>query len=415
MPHPKILYVSFDQVPAPKGASTHILAFVEALGKRYSGDDGSGDASERNAPQRNVPKGNVVLATPAADDVLVRQLLPGVRQLQLGCSDDNPLGRVKIFQKKLCQLLEDQPFDLIHFRSIYEGVVVCDSKMNRGAKLIYEANGFPSLELKYHYPEVRSDIGLTEKLAKQEVRCLAAADQIITIADVSKQFIESRMSQEKPIRVIRNGYDPNDFVGRQPQPTERGPIRIAYVGTLSHWQGIETLLEAVELVNKERRCLLTICCAASQRRKKAIAKILKRLNLEEFVNLQVAYSKSQVCGLLHQSHMTVVPLLNVDRNSVQGCCPIKMIEGMASGCPVIASNLPVVQELGEPDVDYLAAKPGDARNLKNLILKLATEPKLALTLSQNARRRASENLTWRHATDQLLEVYNDVLGEQWLT
>ena len=344
MPSPKILYVSFDQVPAPKGASTHILAFVEALGEQYS---------DVKPSENDVPTGNVVLVTPSARDVPVRQLLPGVRQLQIGCSDDNPLGRVKIFQKKLCKLLEDQPFDLIHFRSIYEGVVVSDTKLNRGAKLVFEANGFPSLELKYHYPGVHGETGLIEKLAMQEVRCLEAADQVVTISEVTKRFIESRLTTEKPISVIRNGYDPDEFLGRQPQPTDRGPIRIAYVGTLSHWQGIETLLETVELVNKERRCLLTISGAASQRRKKTIANICQRLKIEDFVNVQVAYSKQQVCGLLHQSHMTVVPLLNVDRNSVQGCCPIKMIEGMASGCPVIASNLPVVQELStSPQVSW---------------------------------------------------------------
>ena len=63
-----------------------------------------------------------------------------------------------------------------------------------------------------------------------------------------------------------------------------------------------------------------------------------------------------------------------------------------------------------PDVDYLAAKPGDARNLKNLILKLAGDPELALSLSKNARKCAKENLTWQHATDQLLEIYNSVLA-----
>src|SRR5262249_2601234 len=59
-----LLYVSFDQVPAPKGASTHIEAFAAALGRRY---------------------GSLVLVTPGVVDVGPHLLFPGVRQIVLGC------------------------------------------------------------------------------------------------------------------------------------------------------------------------------------------------------------------------------------------------------------------------------------------------------------------------------------------
>lgn len=412
MVQPKILYTSFDQVPAPKGASTHIMAFVESLGREFADENSLTPTETVDNPNQlpiAEPQGNVVLVTPSQHDRPISQLCAGVRQLQLGCAEDNPLGRARIFRAKLKKVLEEQPFTVIHFRSIFEGAVATDPELNRKAKLIYEANGFPSIEMKYHYPQLLSEPNLIAKFERQEIRCLNAADHIVTVSETTKRWIQSRLSEPKPITVIPNGYDPETFRGRAAQLTDKGPIRLAYFGTLTHWQGVETLLESVEWVNKERNCILTIVGPASRRHSLQIQKSIQRLGLRETVSVQVAYSKLQINNLLHQSHMTVVPLMPVDRNTQQGCCPIKMIEAMASGCPVIASNLPVVQELATPDVHYAPFKPGDARNLKNVILELANDSDRALSISKSAREHCQSKLTWKHATDRLIKVYQSIL------
>ena len=45
-----------------------------------------------------------------------------------------------------------------------------------GAPLVFEINGLPSIELKYHYPDVDDDKILMDKLRSQEDLCMKVAD-----------------------------------------------------------------------------------------------------------------------------------------------------------------------------------------------------------------------------------------------
>ena len=65
-------------------------------------------------------------------------------------------------------LLRQQVFQVIHFRSPFEGGVVCDRALNSGAKLVYEVNGFPTVEMPYHYSGIEHSQFL-EKLGRMEV------------------------------------------------------------------------------------------------------------------------------------------------------------------------------------------------------------------------------------------------------
>ena len=98
-----------------------------------------------------------------------------------------------------------------------------------------------------------------------------------------------------------------------------------------------------------------------------------------------------------------------DRNCLQGCCPIKIIEAMASGCPIIASDLPVVREIALPEVQFLPARQGDVDNLKNRILELASDHELAMRLAKAARTQYESRFTWATATDTLVRVYEKLL------
>ena len=47
--------------------------------------------------------------------------------------------------------------DVVHVRSIYEGYPLAKRKKDVCDFFVHEVNGLPSIELKYHYPEVDED------------------------------------------------------------------------------------------------------------------------------------------------------------------------------------------------------------------------------------------------------------------
>ena len=385
---PRLLYVSFDEVPSPKGASTHIEAFVRALGRHF---------------------GSVVLVTPGSHDQAVREFAPGVRQIVLGSPGDNLLGRALTFRQKLLAFLQEETFDLIHFRSPYEGYTLAARKTWLGTRLLYEVNGLPSIEAKYSYPRLRDDDVLQRKFLHQEEACLAAADAIVTVSEVSREYLQTRGISAAKIRVIPNGIDNSIFFPSEP-PVPENPLRLLYVGTLSIWQGVDVVLRAVHLVKDQVPLHLTLVGPALGGRGKELERLCDRLQIGANVTFLGPRPQSTVAELLRSSHASVVPLLPLDRNLVQGCCPLKLLEAMGAGCPVLASDLPVVRELAKPEEHFLPFASGDAVSLAESLKSFAADPVRGGPRALRAAEHVHRSYTWERATEALIACYHEVLG-----
>jgi glycosyltransferase involved in cell wall biosynthesis len=115
-------------------------------------------------------------------------------------------------------------------------------------------------------------------------------------------------------------------------------------------------------------------------------------------------------GLYHRADVALVPLTADDRNLLQGCCPLKLLEAMAAGVPVVASALEVVTDLARPDQEIVAVRPGSAKAIKDGVLRLLEDPTLGLRLARAARRRVEAEHGWRRARARLVECYAQHLG-----
>ncbi len=384
----RILYCSFDQVPSPKGASRHIEEWVTALGAYF---------------------GDVTLVTPGLVDATNAAFAPGVKQIVLGAPGDNPIARARIFRVKLAGLLREESFNVAHFRSLWEGLPLVAWKEQTGGLLVHEVNGLPSVELKYHYARLADAPEMIDKLGAQENQCLAAADQIITVSEVNRQSLLARGVPAEKVQIIRNGVALAEFPFRLPPRLNSPELRIAYVGTFTWWQGIETLIEAAAMVARHRPVRVSLMGMASRTRRQQLEELIAHLRMTSAVEFLEPGSTADVVRLLHRSHLAAVPLLAVDRNTRQGCCPLKLLEAMAAGCPVIASNLAVVRELAEPDVHFIPARAGDARQWKNQILRYCENYDRAEQLARTAREHVARNFTWEEANRRLIGLYDELL------
>jgi len=388
--NPRILYTAFDVVPSPKGASTHITYFIRGLVE-------AGcqvtliTAGEPGLPEHDTYFGATVLRVPRGDDANFLR-----RALDFG-------------QYVLEHVASVQPYDLVHFRSVWSGFPLAEARGRFGYKLVYEVNGLPSIELKYHYPALRS-APVLYKLKEQELATLHLADAVICPSRVTRDYLASLNVPRQKITVIPNGVDPDLF---QPNPRPAAdaanPATILYLGTLADWQGLETLITAVPHVLAQRPIRLRIVGRGRSRHRKVLAKYIRKLELEEHISLEPAVPQRDVPGLIAQANVCVAPLGYNDRNVTQGCCPIKVLEYMAGGVPMVASNLPVVRELARPDFEALLFTPDESADLARSILALLADPEMAAHLAQNAAERVHHKFTWRVAQKRLLTVYQALL------
>lgn len=368
----RLLLASFDRVPAPKGASAHILANVALLSARHEVSLVSlGDA-------------------PA----------PGVRHLPLAIAEPNWLRRALLFHERLRRVIEANPADAYHVRSPWEGLAV-----PAGEPLVYEVNGFMSVEAGYHFPRVPALPGLRQKLRRLEDALLDRASLVVTPSDVTADHVEDRGVERARIRVVPNS--PSTPLAAAPPPPEArapGPLRLCYLGTLSPWQGLDDLLRALPRATAPFH--LTVLTGAPERRQRRLLRKAARLGLAERVTVRPAVPPEALQAVLREHDVGVAPLVPCERNLIQGCMPIKLLDVMAAGLPLLAPDLPVVRQVVGPEAPLYGRASQDA--LLGLLSRLAADPALRHDLGRAGLERVRARFSRDAQRAALLAVYDEV-------
>ena len=385
---PKILYTAFDIVPSPKGASTHILYNLRGLVNGHF---------------------DVHLITPNDGLLPPEDTIAGARVTRI--SQDlaqNFLARAVHFGKAVASHLTLHPdYDVVHFRNIWDGFQIAQKKKKYGYRTLFEVNGLPSIELKYHYPGLDSD--LLSKIKEQEIATLHLSDAIICPSRVTRDYIASLGLNRKLVTVIPNGVSPSDF-SASPLPARdvRVPV-LLYIGTLADWQGLEIVIKSLPKILEQHPVQLQIVGRGRSRQRKMLAKQIRKLGIEDHVMVQPAVPHHEIPALIASADICVAPLGLNDRNVTQGACPIKLLEYMAAGRPMLASNMPIVRELVREDVDALLFSPNDPDDLARQTLALLNDFELSKRLADSASERALSKFTWHESQKKLLKVYGEIL------
>ena len=81
---------------------------------------------------------------------------------------------------------------------------------------------------------------------------------------------------------------------------------------------------------------------------------------------------------------------------------------MASGVPVIASDLPAVRELLEPGETGTLVRPARPAALARAVRKVLDTPQDAGLMAEKARHLAETRFSWADAVDAQRKVYDEV-------
>jgi glycosyltransferase involved in cell wall biosynthesis len=380
----RLLYTAFDIVPSPKGASTHILHNIRGLvNSQY----------------------DVHLLTPNDGLLPPQDTLEGARVTRVAQDlSQNFLARAAHFGKAVLAHLTLYPdYDVVHYRNIWDGLAVAQNKKRFGYKTLFEVNGLPSIELKYHYPGI--DSNLLTKIKEQEIATLYLSDAIICPSNVTRDYIASLGLDRKRVTVIPNGVSPSDFYP-SPLPGRAGRVPVLlYIGTLADWQGLDVVIRSLPKILEKHPVELRLVGRGRSRQRKLLAKQIHKLGVEGNVVIQPAVPHHEVPALIAEADICLAPLGLNDRNVTQGACPIKVLEYMASSRPLIASNMPIVRELVREDVDALLFSPNDPEDLARQVLVLLNDFELSKRLSDSATERALTKFTWHQAQKKLMKVY----------
>ncbi len=379
---PPALYAAFDLFPSAKGAATHIDRFARRLFERAGGG---------------------VLQV-LGDGVMPPYQREGaVEILRFDAPIANFLQRAMAYGRQLDRLIEAHggSLRLCHFRDPWGGVPIL-RHAGFGYRTLYEVNGLPSVELLHAYPDIAP--ATRDKLRAAEDYCLQQADRIVTPAQGIADLLATRGVAWERISVIPNGADPDTGDCAAPAPW---PYLI-YFGAVQPWQGLDTLLQAFSRLQDFPELRLVICSSVHRRRTKPYRKLAQRLGLAGRVHWEHALPREALAPWRRHALLSVAPLSECARNLEQGCSPLKVLESMAAGVPVVASDVPSVREIMNDGEHGRLVPPDRPADLARAIRILLQYPDLRQRMGEQARRHLLRHYTWERALAQLDLVYQDL-------
>ena len=239
----------------------------------------------------------------------------------------------------------------------------------------------------------------------EAVICNAADHVIVVSTPLAKLMRAGGVSAEK-IEVMPNGVSLEDFRGGTASADLRrklglsDDVVIGFVGWFRKWHGLELLLEAFVRsgLARERTKILLIGDGPAMP------------DLQQFVAAQGLQDTVLFCGPL--PHAAVPAYLDVIDIAVQPaaneyCCPMKILEYMALGKPIIAPAQENIQELlSEAEARFFV--PQDIASLAEALRALACDPNRAKAMGRAAHAAIySRGFLWRSNAERVLELVTE--------
>jgi len=206
--------------------------------------------------------------------------------------------------------------------------------------------------------------------------------------------------------IIPNGVDIDHFARERP-PIERyadGHPNVLFVGRLEKRKGVKYLLQAFQMVKRqmpEARLLVVgppTRAARGYRRwvaEKGVADV-------EFIGY-VSYD--ELAGYHHTADVVCAPATG---NESQG---IVLLEAMAAGRPLVASNIEGYASVLTHGVEGLLVRPKDSEGLASALLELLSDPDKRQEMGKRARQRAQE-YSWERVSQRVLSYYERLQYER---
>jgi glycosyltransferase involved in cell wall biosynthesis len=175
-------------------------------------------------------------------------------------------------------------------------------------------------------------------------------------------------------------------------PSGGGASRVGYVGSLYPGRGIELIFALARRLPALRFEIIGGSEADLARWRPELP---GNARLRGFVapgELAARYAELDVLLMPYARSGVGGPLAKVDTS--RWCSPMKMFEYMASGAPIVSSDLPVLQEVLRHDGNALIAPVDDPDAWQRAIERLVTEPATAARLADQALRDLRAHYTW---------------------
>jgi len=275
------------------------------------------------------------------------------------------------------------------------------------------------LVITYHQDVLLSGLtGLIEKVLRHSIGrwTLRSAQKVLfTSWDYSQHSYARKLlrGREGRIEALANGVDAQRFCPGEASPElmqkiglnagHQAVLLVAGLDRPHYFKGLPQFLQALSRLEPD---VCGVVVGEGDLRPE-YQRQAEALGLGQRLFFAGRVSKRELADYYRLAQVTVLPSITMGE-----AFGLVLIESLACGTPVIASNLPGVRSVVTDGLDGLLARPGDIPDLAEKIAHMLALPEAQRrAMGAAGRRKVERQYTWELAADRLEAIYRDILSE----
>ena len=304
----------------------------------------------------------------------------------------------------LVQHYRRRPFDVLHCPGIYPPSFL--------ASLVQHHLPVPIVVTSHGGDVYEKNVRLQKPtIVDRCVQGLRAASALVAISRFTRDGF-TRLCPEAADRIvdIPNGVHLAAHAERAPTPTdanlrfEPGSYAI-FLGRLKHRKGVDVLLRALAILPDTDRVQLVIVGDGEERA--ALEGLSQQLSLARRVRFLGTVTGPAKTFLLQNARFGVVPSRQWEAFG------LVVLEGYASGLPMIATDMPGLADLIQPEKTGLLVPPETPEALARAMGSLLADDAMVRTMSQSARD-VVQQYDWSNVARRHLALYENLIAARYL-
>jgi glycosyltransferase involved in cell wall biosynthesis len=214
-------------------------------------------------------------------------------------------------------------------------------------------------------------LGLAGSIADNQAmqaRLVALTDRMVVLNDTARRMLVANGAPASKVALNRLGVSHETLVVKPSRPTPT-PVRFGYVGRLHRTKGIEQLADAVRRIPRDIAFTLDVRGPEPDASERPLLDALRSmLARDPRVTFGGPVAHADVPHLLAGFDVLCCPSVWFENG------PTVALEAIAAGTPVLGTRLGNLAELIQDGVTGRLVAPGDAAELAQAIVEIATHP-----------------------------------------
>lgn len=338
------------------------------------------------------------------DGIPYHRLLPDGR----GDMPFETSGRIIRGADRITELVKQLRPQVLHAATDHRNGSVAHAVRDRtGTPFVYEVRGFLEETWASRDP---ARIGSQRHVLQREREAflMNQADAVVTLAETMAVEIVERGVPRENIYLAPNAVDDSLLqasydaeVFRSRFGIDKNEIVVGSVSSIVAYEGFATLLRAAAIMRDEGAPVRVLIVGDGTERDTL-------LELVEELSLKSAILPGRVGPDEALQAQAAIDIFVCPREDLRVCrlvTPLKPVEAMALGKPVVLSDLPALSELVGSDGAGLLVPPGDPAALAKALAGLREDPARRAEMGEAGRAEVAAKRTWSRVAETYRDLY----------